>query len=77
MHFKINLLGDGSVVTKDGVYLGTWGADETDAFYQFTPEGGTDPIISDTYMAPFCQRIEQWHESCLGCEAEFELATGG
>jgi len=61
LKFAINLLGDGSVVTRDGEYLGTWDTDETDAFYQFTPDGGSKPIFSSLYRRPLCDLIEQWH----------------
>jgi hypothetical protein len=60
MRFKINLLDDGSVVTQDGEYLGTWGTDETDAVYQFTPDGHLVVLIEDVHMGPFCQSIEDW-----------------
>jgi hypothetical protein len=37
--YPINFLDDGSVVTRDGEYLGTWTTDESDAIYEFTPDG--------------------------------------
>lgn len=63
MRFKINLGDDGSVVTADGEYLGTWGTDESDAFYEFTPDGETAPLFSGVFMGEFCKAIEHWHNS--------------
>lgn len=60
MRFKINLIDDGSVVTQDGEYLGTWNTDETDAFYKFTPDGHPMVLIEGVHMGPFCQAIENW-----------------
>ncbi|AEV38685.1 hypothetical protein PSE_4181 [Pseudovibrio sp. FO-BEG1] len=59
--FKINLLKDGSVVTKDGEVLGTWDTDESDAFYQFTPEGAGAPIFLHPFMGELCTMIVEWH----------------
>lgn len=63
MRFRINLLEDGSVVTADGEYLGTWQTDESDAFYEFIPDGKSEPLFSDVFMGPFCKVIENWHNS--------------
>lgn len=60
MQYRINLLNDGSVVTKDGEYLGTWGTDDSDAIYEFTPDGETVPILQDVFMGRFCTAIEEW-----------------
>lgn len=61
LRFAINLLPDGSVVTRDGEYLGTWDTDETDAFYQFKPDGALEALFADPYRGPLCDRIERWH----------------
>lgn len=63
LKFPINLLSDGSVISKYGEYLGTWDTDETDAFYQFTPYGATDPIFSDSFKGSLCTSIHEWHAS--------------
>lgn len=61
MRYKINLLEDGSVVTSDGEYLGTWQTDETDAFYEFTPDGESKPLFSHPFRGFLCKEIESWH----------------
>jgi len=62
LRFRINCLPDGTVVTKDGEYLGTWGTDETDAIYEFTPDGATEPAFCDPFMGYLCEAIANWHE---------------
>lgn len=62
LRFAINLLPDGSVVTRDGEYLGSWDTDETDAFYQFKLDGASEPIFSDLYRKSLCDRIERWND---------------
>lgn len=54
---------DGSVVTDDGEYLGTWDTDESDALYEFTPDGASTPLFSDVFMGPLCRVIATWHDS--------------
>lgn len=61
LRFAINLLPDGSVVTMEGEYLGTWDTDETDAFYLFTPVGASEPLFVDPYRWSLCEKIERWH----------------
>jgi hypothetical protein len=61
LRFAINLLNDGSVVTRDGEYLGTWAVDETDAFYEFTPDGATEVLLGHPFMGFLCKFIEEWH----------------
>lgn len=61
LRYPINLLPDQTVVTKDGEYLGTWDTDETDAFYEFTPDGRSEPIFSDPFVGDLCKMIIEWH----------------
>lgn len=61
LRFRINLLEDGSVVTADGEYLGTWGTDESDAIYEFTPDGDAEPLLFDPFVKFLCEKIENWH----------------
>jgi len=63
MRYKINLLDDGSVVTKDGEYLGTWETDESDAFYEFIPDGDSTPLYSCVFRFSLCEAIDSWHNS--------------
>lgn len=59
LRFAINLLPDLSVVTREGEYLGTWDTDETDAFYQFTPDEASEPLFVDPYRWSLCDKIER------------------
>lgn len=61
MRYRINLLDDGSVVTADGEYLGTWDTDETDAFYQFFPDGEAEPLFEEPFRGILCGKIFAWH----------------
>lgn len=63
LRYEINLLGDYSVVTKDGEYLGTWGTDESDAFYEFTPEGADQYLLESPFRGDLCQKILKWHQA--------------
>lgn len=45
LRFAINLLPDLTVVTRDGEFIGTWDTDETDAFYEFTPDVRLSPCL--------------------------------
>jgi hypothetical protein len=60
LRFSINLLEDLTVVTRDGEYLGTWDTDESDAFYEFTPDGHEQYLLMDPYMGRLCEQIEEW-----------------
>jgi hypothetical protein len=60
--WKINLREDGSVVTEDGEYLGTWQTDEND-HPSFTPDGDSVALIFDVSIPALCDRIEEWLES--------------
>lgn len=59
--YDINLLDNGSVVTGYGEYLGTWGTDESDALYQFTPDGGSRPLFTEPFIRFLCDKIKDWH----------------
>lgn len=60
--FKINLCDDGSVVTRDGEYLGTWEVDENH-HPSFTPDGETDVLFFEMWIGLLCQKIADWHEA--------------
>lgn len=61
LRYRINLLDDGSVVTDDGEYLGTWDTDESDALYQFVPDGETTPLFVGPFRKFVCEAIDMWH----------------
>lgn len=61
MRYEINLLEDRSVVTRDGEYLGTWDTDESDAFYEFTPDGGSEVLFANVFIHRLCESIKAWH----------------
>jgi len=61
LRFSINLLEDKTVVTRDGEYLGTWDTDESDAFYEFTPDGDETYLLMSPYMGTLCEQIEKWN----------------
>jgi hypothetical protein len=59
--WKINLLEDGSVVTQDGEYLGTWDMDEND-HPSFTPDGASESLLFHTFIPMLCDKIEEWRQ---------------
>lgn len=61
MPYTINLLDNGSVVTADGEYLGTWRTDEFESLYEFIPDGDSEPIFSNPHLGLLCKQIENWH----------------
>lgn len=61
LKFIVNLLDDYSVVTADGEYLGTWGTDESDALYEFTPDGADKPLLIDPFFGLLCKKVACWH----------------
>jgi len=65
LRFKINLCDDGSVVTKDGEYIGTWGMDEN-AHPSFLPDGASEPLFFDMFVGILSERIREWHEANTG-----------
>lgn len=60
--FKINLCDDGSVVTSDGEYLGTWETDEN-GHPSFTPAGETEVLFFEMWIGLLCQKIADWHQA--------------
>jgi hypothetical protein len=57
----ITLLPDGSVVLRDGTYLGTWHiSKDDDAHFVFTPDGAVSGAIIDTTVGSLCERIKDW-----------------
>jgi len=67
LRFKINLCDEGSVVTKDGEYLGKWEMDENE-HPSFYPDGALEPLFFDSFVGLLCQRITEWHETNTGEE---------
>ncbi|POO56166.1 hypothetical protein CTT39_05315 [Agrobacterium rosae] len=61
LKFKINLMDDGSVVTRDGEYLGTWELDAED-HPSFTPDGHTEQLLWSPWVGLLCEEIEQWRQ---------------
>jgi hypothetical protein len=62
LRFKINLCDDGSVVTKDGEWIGTWEMDEN-AHPSFHPDGASEPLFFDVFVGLICEKIKKWHEA--------------
>lgn len=60
LKYNINLLEDGTVVTRDGEFLGTYDLDAEDHPW-FTPDGETQPTIFHPFIPLFCEEIEDWH----------------
>jgi hypothetical protein len=73
LRYEINLLDDGSVVTRDGEYLGTWDTDDTDAFYEFTPDGSSEVMFANVFRHRLCESIIEWH--AIGLPAADALPT--
>lgn len=61
LRFPINLCDEGSVVTKDGEFLGTWTMDEHE-HPSFTPDGALEPLLSHALVGLLCLDIRAWHE---------------
>ncbi|GHA13169.1 hypothetical protein GCM10007989_04690 [Devosia pacifica] len=62
MQFEINLMDDGSVLTADGEYLGTW-SDINDAIYTFTPDGSEEELFAHSFVWGLCEQIKEWQSS--------------
>ncbi|MBB2749794.1 UNVERIFIED_ORG: hypothetical protein GGI57_000460 [Rhizobium aethiopicum] len=62
LRYPVNLCNDGSVVTGDGEFLGTWTMDEHE-HPSFTPEGASGPLLSHVLVGLLCLNIREWHEA--------------
>ena len=60
LRFNINLVEDGSVITEDGEYIGSWELDEN-GFAYFTPDGSSEVMLTDPFVGLLCKQIEDWH----------------
>lgn len=56
----VNLHDDGSVVTTDGEYLGTWERDEND-HPMFTPDGASEPLFHHPFVYRLREMISEWY----------------
>jgi len=65
LRFKINLCTDGSVITKDGEYIGKWEMDENE-HPSFFPTGASKPLFYDAWVRMLCEKIREWHEAASG-----------
>jgi hypothetical protein len=66
LRYPINLCDEGSVVTKDGEFLGTWTMDNHE-HPSFTPDGASEPLLSHVLVGLLCMNIRAWYE---GTEAD-------
>ncbi|WP_171210827.1 GIY-YIG nuclease family protein [Ruegeria sp. HKCCA5426] len=60
LRFAINLCDDGSVVTREGEYLGRWEMDEH-VHPVFFPDGFKEPLFRDPFVGFLCKNIEDWY----------------
>ena len=60
--FEINFMFDGSslVITRDGEIIGSWDTDESDAIYQFTPNGAEAYLLQSPFMGELSKMVQQW-----------------
>jgi len=58
--YPVNLCDDGSVITNDGEYLGTWSMDEYE-HPSFTPDGEEEALLSHVLVGLLCYAIRDWH----------------
>lgn len=65
LRFKINLCEDGSVITKDGEYIGTWSMDDNE-HPAFIPDGATETLFYSPWVGLLCQEIREWYEAKAG-----------
>lgn len=63
--YPINLCDDGSVVTSDGEFIGTWTMDQYDA-PSFAPYGETIPLFEAPLVGLLCMSIRDWYEEKTG-----------
>lgn len=62
LRYRINLLEDGSIVTDEGEYLGTWDTDEND-HPRFYPDGQSEALPFDVSIPALCWKIEEWFKA--------------
>ena len=55
LRFNINLVEDGSVITEDGEYIGSWELDEN-GFAYFTPDGSSEVMLIDPFVGLLCKQ---------------------
>ena len=65
MVYPINLCDDGSVVTRDGELIGTWGLDQYE-FASFVPDGEDICLFEAPLVGLLCMSIREWYESKTG-----------
>ncbi|NDW46361.1 hypothetical protein [Ruegeria sp. PrR005] len=70
LKFPINLCDEGSVVTKDGEFIGTWAMD-AHAFPSFTPDGASSPLFTASLVGILCMDIRDWYEAETGEEIAY------
>lgn len=58
--FEINFQKSGDVYTRYGEFLGKWDTDESDVWYEFTPDGASEVLFSDQYMRSLSDQIQIW-----------------
>lgn len=68
LRYPINLCDDGSVVTRDGEFLGTWTMD-CYGHPSFTPDGASEPLLSHLVVGLLCWDIRDWYEGLSKEEA--------
>lgn len=65
--YPINLCDDGSVVTRDGEFIGTWMMDQYD-MPSFAPDDETIPLFEAPLVGLLCIGIRKWYEQKTGDE---------
>jgi hypothetical protein len=65
LKFPINLCDDGTVVTRDGEFIGDWTVDQYD-FVSFTPDGLTVASVEAPTAGLLCMQIRSWYENATG-----------
>lgn len=58
-HWNILLDSSGDVITRDGEIIGTWSTDDSDAFYEYTHNGASEPLFGSPFKGLLCKYI--WH----------------
>jgi hypothetical protein len=63
--YPINLCDDGSVVTRDGEFIGMWAMDQYGS-PSFAPDGETLPLFEAPLVRLLCMTIRDWYEKKTG-----------